>query len=332
MNNKQEKRDNENYSKNFTRVPNIVFASYPDLSHEEKFLYCKLRFIYWDAKPRFVSLRQLSEQTGYSHGALGKMLPRLNTSGLIHAEIMHETGKDGKKRGKAKYRISIPDIWEENRKYFEERPPNGQTQCENVHQMDNVVHATDKNVHQMDNVVTPNGQTQAQVELTKESKDFFKESKNGRDLPSSTPSLSSLSDDLLVAELHRREIERLSTAQQELSTPVENPPSKQRDTEPLLLDEEKRIQSYWCELGFTERPSAKKHWLALSKHIASFEQMESLYEYTQVAIKDKPNTRVFPGNLVDHLDGWKQTQMPVLEKPTKQKVKITPEYLASLPL
>lgn len=86
-----------------------------------------------------------------------------------------------------------------------------------------------------------------------------------------------------------------------------------------LSDEEQRIQGYWCQLGFTERPSAHEHWRTLSKHIVSFEDMDSLFKYTQAAIKDKPNKRVFPGNLVDHLDGWKQDRAPKPEKPKTSK-------------
>src|SRR5438445_3067035 len=114
----QEKQDNDNYSKNFTRIPNIIFSSYKRLTKEEKFLYCTLREVYWDMKPRFVSTRELSELTGYSRGALANMLPRLHKCGLIHAEIRRERGKDGKEKGNAKYHITIPDIWELNRKYF----------------------------------------------------------------------------------------------------------------------------------------------------------------------------------------------------------------------
>lgn len=66
---KQEQRDNEEYSKNFTRTPNVLFASYKHLTKEEKYLYIDLRRIYWDAKPRYVSLRELSNLTEYSTSA-----------------------------------------------------------------------------------------------------------------------------------------------------------------------------------------------------------------------------------------------------------------------
>jgi hypothetical protein len=119
MSNDHEKRDNENYAKNFTRVPNIVFESYEHLTHEEKFLYIKLKCAYWDARPRFASLRDISRLTGYAISALSRILPRLHKCGLIHAEIKQEFNPDGTKKGKPKYYITIPDIWEMNRKYFE---------------------------------------------------------------------------------------------------------------------------------------------------------------------------------------------------------------------
>jgi predicted transcriptional regulator len=111
----KEQKDNESYSKNFARIPNMLFASYKYLSKEEKFLYCTLKSIYWDAKPRFVSLRELSDATGYSRSALGKMLPRLHLCALINAEIKREKDKYGNEVGNPKYYITILDIWELNR-------------------------------------------------------------------------------------------------------------------------------------------------------------------------------------------------------------------------
>ncbi len=147
---------------------------------------------------------------------------------------------------------------------------------------------------------------------------------------SSTPSLSSLSDDDLLAELHKRKLERLSTE----STPVVRTPSKsssqeevpptatQRKTEELdpvrlagmLTPEELRIHSYWLALGFEAdiTPTLKSHWGKLTKHIQSQDEMNSLFKYTrrsieQCAAKDKT---VYPGNLVKCVTGWKQEKMP----------------------
>jgi DNA-binding transcriptional regulator GbsR (MarR family) len=205
-----EKQDNENYSKNFTRVPNIVFASYKYLTKEEKFLYCTLRQVYWDMKPRFVSLRELSEATGYAVGALSKMLPRLHTCGLIHSEIRHEKGKDGKAKGHAKYHITIPDIWELNRKYFEASPetqvtidPSLKLAQEIVHQMNNskskdcsrnvteLFTKCDSSVHEMNASVPFREQSQAQVKLPKDNnKDTLKEREKDREEPNVVKEIS----------------------------------------------------------------------------------------------------------------------------------------------
>jgi hypothetical protein len=141
----REKLDNENYSKNFTRTPNIVFASYKYLSKEEKYLYIELRFIYWDAKPRFVTLRDLHDLTKFSIGALSKMLPRLHICGLIHAEIRRERIKGGRERGNPKYQITILDIWEINKLYFS-CSPNEQEKMD----------PSQKLVHQMTQACSPN--------------------------------------------------------------------------------------------------------------------------------------------------------------------------------
>lgn len=114
----QERKDNEKYTVNFTRTPNIVFHSCKYLSKEEKHLYTVLRYVYWDTKPRYVTLRELHELTDFSIGALSKMLPRLHICGLIHAEIRRERVKGGREKGNPKYHITILDIWELNKYYF----------------------------------------------------------------------------------------------------------------------------------------------------------------------------------------------------------------------
>lgn len=94
--------------------------------------------------------------------------------------------------------------------------------------------------------------------------------------------------------------------------------------EQSLTAEEQRIQSYWKQLGYIVKPS--EHWQTLSEHIQSFEQFESLFKYTQTVLKDKPNKRVYPGNLVDNVDGWKQDQARAkrLEKSLERKSAVDP--------
>jgi hypothetical protein len=123
---------------------------------------------------------------------------------------------------------------------------------------------------------------------------------------------------------------------QQQSTPVDNSVDNQAGSEashivnettpntapqvPTLSAEEQRIQGYWCELGFTERPSAKKHWCKLSKHVKGFEDFESLFKHVENEIlKDSAlgNKTVNPGNLANdkYLDGWKQSRRRETQKP-----------------
>jgi hypothetical protein len=105
--------------------------------------------------------------------------------------------------------------------------------------------------------------------------------------------------------------EKLSTA--EIVTPVEAPAPI-----PSESNEVKQIQGYWKRLGLIVKKS--EHWTTLSEHIHSFEDMDSLFKYTQAKIIDNPNASektVHPGNLVNCLNGWKQTQMALQ---TKSKV------------
>lgn len=175
----------DTYNKNFTRIPNIIFVSprYAHLTNEELFLYCKLRGIYWDTKPHFQSLRDISTKTKYSIGALSKMLPRVSSCGLIHAEIIQEYHPDGTKKGKPKYRLSITDIWEENREYFEKCSANEQYQGDNVQQMNDNVQQMNDNVHEKvrqrsanEHKRAPKNAPQAGLQLSKDNKDITKDS------------------------------------------------------------------------------------------------------------------------------------------------------------
>ena len=77
------------------------------------------------------------------------------------------------------------------------------------------------------------------------------------------------------------------------------------------------IHSYWQELGFEANitPKLKGHWSKLTKHIQTFEQFKSLYEYTRQQIENDQkikNKHVNPGNLTNdnNLNGWKQRPRP----------------------
>lgn len=113
MNPQPETPTQEEKQKNFTCSPNMLFVSYKNLSREEKYLYLLLKSLYWDGKPRSMGLREWSLVTGYSTGALSKMLPRMHKCKLLDAVMERENGK-----GNSKYRITVLDITDLNKKYY----------------------------------------------------------------------------------------------------------------------------------------------------------------------------------------------------------------------
>lgn len=314
----QEKQDNENYSKNFTRVPNIVFVSYKYLTKEEKFLYCTLRQVYWDMKPRFVSLRDLSEATGYAVGALSKMLPRLHTCGLIHSEIRHEKGKDGKVKGHAKYHITIPDIWELNRKYFEASSeeqaamdPSLKLAQGIVHQMNNTKDCSpndtelftkcDSSVHQMNDIVPFREQSQAQLERAKDKKDISKDERKNEQSRQTSP--ISTSDESFI---------RSSNFSSSFSSQETKPQIS------LTEDEQRIVKFAQKDLFKAMLPEAseklKNECAALAPHIKTQEQFDSLLGHVRAKLKAPYHLK----NMVNALNDWMQTQEQE-KKPLKVK-------------
>ncbi|HEX3640132.1 MAG TPA: hypothetical protein VHV10_02455 [Ktedonobacteraceae bacterium] len=113
---------------------------------------------------------------------------------------------------------------------------------------------------------------------------------------------------------------------------VDNPPETQlpiatvttgnasieRHTEKLaplgIYDEqEKQQHQWWCQLGMAVKVNLtnKGHWATLSEHVQSFEDMKSLYDFTEQQIDKDPgldDKTVKPGNLAnaDNLNGWKK--------------------------
>jgi predicted transcriptional regulator len=284
-------------------TPRIVRTQYKDLSHTEKWLYTCLKDLCGDKGTCFRSLRSLSEETDISIASLSKMVPNLHKVGLIHAEKKRRS-----KSGKEIWHISIIDIWQENAKG-----------CSKNEQSEEVVQNTNNIVQNLNEPTLDCSENEQCLELgcsnfsdrriSMKNKDSEGEKESEIDIPESdSPSHSSTHSSF--------------STQDETQYPIVTVATRNTSSSGLS-DEEQRIQGYWCQLGNIERPSAKVHWATLSKHIASFEDMDSLFKYTQAAVKDKPNKRVFPGNLVDHLDGWKQDRAPKPEKPSQPKAKIT---------
>lgn len=307
-----EKQDNENYSKNFTRIANIIFASYKYLSKEEKFLYCTLRQIYWDMKPRFATVRELSHQTGYSPSALCKMLPRLHTCGLIHSEVRKEKGKDGKEKGNAKYHITIPDIWELNRQFFACSPQEQEKMDPSLKLVRFREQVSVNPVHENEQACSPNNtrlftktnkpvlfreQTQAQLERAKDSiKDTLKKDRKKEEPTSSDPESSSHS---FTHSLKKSSLS--SETKQELTQ------------EKIILTEDvKQVYDLACEQLFQAEPpevtaAMQGHCAKIAKHVKNKEQMASLIAFTRKEQHLEGKT-VYFGNLARGLNGWLQTE------------------------
>ena len=106
--------------------------------------------------------------------------------------------------------------------------------------------------------------------------------------------------------------------------------SSQRNTEPLLTAEGRKIQSYWSQLGFESTSTSNPHWNTLSKHITSFEQMEGLYKYARSQLTSAKDPTVHPGNLVKAVNGWKQKQAPPDKAKEPAKVTVGNRHLQSI--
>jgi len=285
------------------------------------------------------------------------MLPRISDCGLIHAEIIQEYHPDGTKKGKPKYRISITDIWEVNREYFEEEcSRNEQYQDKNVHEMNDNVQQMNDNVHETirqrsanEHFVGPKDSPRARSRAAKDNKDILKDSKKESGPQSSIPSSSSVSSErdasLIVNDATNKNenIEPVTIRNTSSTTDTPDLPVNHHNTEPLkpvLAPEEKRVFGLLCEVFYAIAPEVitekiKKQCATLAPHVKNVEDLKSLRDYTRVKILSDPSyvdKQAHLGNLVSFVNGWKQEQEPLPEKGKPKKTKITPEYLASLPL
>lgn len=130
--NKQDavKQEIKDVRRNYTRTPNILFESYPDIRPQEKWLYINLVYLCGAKGTRHLSLRYIHDRTGISLGALSGskdpekndpgMIRRLHNAGLIHAEIKKKKTREGKESDQAQYHITIVDLWQLNESFFHE--------------------------------------------------------------------------------------------------------------------------------------------------------------------------------------------------------------------
>jgi hypothetical protein len=79
----------------------------------------------------------------------------------------------------------------------------------------------------------------------------------------------------------------------------------------FVTDEQRRIDGYFLKCC-TRTPSVnddlKRYWDILAPRIASQEDMNSLYEYTQRKCASRTDPRVWAGNLAEWVEAWEQEQ------------------------
>ncbi len=162
------------------------------------------------------------------------------------------------------------------------------------------------------------------------------ESTTPNDSLSSLPSLTSFSEQDLLAEIHRRELEQMSTPVVSIEPSVDTPQlpivnsttgnasttlnvRRTDELEPLGIysAEERVIHGYWLELGFEAdiNLTNKGYWGKLARHVHSLQEMRTLYEYARSQLVTAKDPTVHPGNLVKAVTAWKQKQAPPPEPP-----------------
>lgn len=135
-----DQREADHAINNYTRVPNMLVDGYPDLHPQDKWLFVCLVRLCGKEGTRYLSLRYISDRTGFSRGPLGGskdkpgMIQRLHNAGLIHAEIKRRKSPDGNEKNNAQYHITIADTWRLNYDFFhpETCPDSGQDTSEPV--------------------------------------------------------------------------------------------------------------------------------------------------------------------------------------------------------
>lgn len=261
-------------------------------------------------KPRFATVRELSSQTGYSPSALCKMIPRLHTCGLIHAEVRKERGKDGKEKGNSKYHITIPDIWELNRQFFASSPETQEKMDPSLKLVHENKQDSSKPVHENEQACSPNNtrlftktnkpvlfgeQTQAQLELAKDSmKDISKERMKERLTIAQKPSPSLQPEPSSHSFIHSSFLSSSETKSEVVFTPEE-------ETVYHLAEQ--------LNIVYLKRDEKHKESCAklVAKGVTTQEKMESLIEHCK-KVPFLAGKTLNLKNLVNELSGWLQLQ------------------------
>lgn len=333
----------------FAQVPRQVLRGEKyrkKLSLAEKGLYSCLKDICGDTGECYYSLRNLALEIGTSASTLTRLIPALRDTGLIYAEKkVRGTGENKHEI----WHIRIVNIWKENDALYKPQDCSILKQSDDisVSNRNNVVNAS-PSVSNCNNCVS-NCNKDCFILLANEYLDS-NNNLNEREgvgngvlatqplAPETSliPSLTSLS----VEHLSPIDVDKRASSVDNTQLPIATvttrnasiTPDTRRDTEPLhpTLDlEEERARGYWHRLGYIEKAGSAKHWKTLAEHTITFEQFESLFEYTRAQLEKDPQItkkEVNPGNMVREITGWKQEEerKKRLKQPKKQSAIIDP--------
>lgn len=105
---------------------------------------------------------------------------------------------------------------------------------------------------------------------------------------------------------------------------TENVSKTNQPTTTLSSDQLFWFKSVYCQAKFVKvipKLTAKfeEHMVALSANIETVDRLNMLFDYAVEQLKDKPDPRVRPGNLVYYLNDWLQIQPPQDQIPDEEE-------------
>ncbi len=254
------------------------------------------------------------------------MLPRLNDCGLIHAEIKREKGKDGKEKGNAKYHITIPDIWELNRKYFE-------ASLEEQARMDpslKLAQEMDRNSSPLNGQACPPNEPSLSTKKAKPGS-FSGQDKPHKASPQANPQRSKDSNkDITKDLLKERKNDDLPT-NDTLKDSFSPSFTSSLENEVEFSFEEEAIYDFGKQTIFKANPPEKTQKVKeqcakiAEAGINTLEQMISLVAFTK---QETGFGTLHLGNLINALNGWMLTQQfpTVLSSKSRTTSKVLSSY------
>jgi hypothetical protein len=330
--------------KNYTRVPNMLVDGYSELHPQDKWLFVCLVRLCGKEGTRYLSLRFISEKTGFSKSALADnkkddrpgMIRRLHDAGLIHSEIKRRKNSKGQEEKNAQYHITITDTWALNYAYFnsETCPESGQDikeQSEPVQNPDATCPDSGQDTCepvQNPDATCPDSGTIVRLQ-SKITNNKITESKKETPNVSSLPSPTSLSPAEQIAH-YQAEIARLSQATEyveqsptvDKSEPSIDNKQTVKDTSPIVsetikftLQEDAVLEmARQKHISGLRRNAAHKEYCSklASGGVATLDDLTSLmmHCWTKKHLVNEDGSRkaLYLKNLVNELDGWLQVR------------------------